>query len=248
MLAPLFIWAFARFAHHRDPVAFRPWLIVLLVTQPIVRAFTLTVDGHQFSTSRDVFTSLFYSPIHTHADGLLIGLLLANLADNRRPTQPGRALLFLTGAVLVAALGRKTSQIVFDFSGSALIFGSLTWLVLSSPRFPSALFGSKIFFVISRLSYGMYLNHQLILEWITPADFGRVRSLGMSLSVANASFAGTVGIASIAGAAVTYCLIEWPFLRLRDQLLGHRMGPPTPPGRSEVVPSSSRKEKKAGAL
>ena len=229
LLAPLIIVAFARFARHRDPSVFRPWLIALLVSQPIARAYTLMFAGHQFSDPSETFTSV-YEPIHTHADGLLIGLLLANLADNRLPTRPGRAIGFVIVAVLIAAVGRKAHQLVFDFTGAALIFGSVTWLVLSLPRPQLSILGSKIFFVISRLAFGIYLNQQLILEWITPAEFGRYLSFFVPLSVANAAFAGIVGMASFAAAVVTYCLVEWPFLKLRDRLLLRRKIHAMPPG------------------
>ena len=69
--------------------------------------------GHNFSDSSDTWASI-YGPIHTHADGLLLGLLLANLADNRLPTRPGRAIGFVIFAVLLAAVGRKAHQLVFD--------------------------------------------------------------------------------------------------------------------------------------
>ena len=61
-----------------------------------------------------------------------------------------------------------------------------------------SILGSKIFFVISRLAFGIYLNQQLILEWITPAQFGRYVSLSVPQSVANATFAAIVGMASFA--------------------------------------------------
>jgi peptidoglycan/LPS O-acetylase OafA/YrhL len=223
LLAPLFILAIAGATRRRDPSLFRPWLIAFLLAQPVIRAVILRFEGDRFSTPHQAFASLFFEPFHTHADGLLIGLLVANLADKHRPDRPGRALGYLVGAACLAAVGRKASQVVFDFSGSALVFGALTWLVLSLPRSSSAFLGSRAFFVISRLSYGMYLNHQLIMEWITPAAYGLVRSLHLPLPVANAAFAGIVAALSAAVAIATYCLIEWPFLRLRDRMLDHRM-------------------------
>jgi peptidoglycan/LPS O-acetylase OafA/YrhL len=242
LLAPLIILAFARFAQHRDPSAFRPWLIALLVSQPIVRAYTLMFAGHKFSNPSDTWASI-YGPIHTHADGLLLGLLLANMADNRLPTRPRRAIGFLIVAVLLAAVGRKAQQLVFDSTGAALIFGSVTWLVLSLPRPQLSIFGSRIFFVTSRLAFGIYLNQQLMLEWITPAQFGRYVSLSVPLSVANVSFAGIVGIASFAGALLTYCLCEWPFLKLRNRLLHRRKGHAMPSGPGELVPSIASEER-----
>ena len=122
LLAPLLILGFVGFTRTSKPSAHRPWLIALLVAQPIIRALTLKFNDHPFSTSNGAFATLLYSPIHTHSDSLLVGLILANLADNRRLDRPGLALAFLIGAVfsrpLAASPGRlcSISQVPPSFS------------------------------------------------------------------------------------------------------------------------------------
>lgn len=221
LLAPLLILLLVRFTGCSSPPAFRQWLILFVITQPLLRGLTLRLEAHRFSSSHDAFASLLYAPIHLHADGLLVGILLANFADAGRPVRLRGALWWLAGAVFLAALGRKVSQPIFDFLGSALIFGSLTWLFLSLPQSSPRALGSRVCFVISRLSFGMYLEHQLIMEWMSPALVSHISSTGMPPAAADASYAVILGLAAAAAATMTYCLIERPFLRLRDHLMGH---------------------------
>jgi peptidoglycan/LPS O-acetylase OafA/YrhL len=75
--------------------------------------------------------------------------------------------------------------------------------------------GDTRWYPISRLSYGMYLNHLIFLPGITAWCVRRTLELSGSLTVA--TYAGIVaGIAvSMGFALVTFVLVERPFLLLR---------------------------------
>jgi peptidoglycan/LPS O-acetylase OafA/YrhL len=101
-----------------------------------------------------------YFPIHTHADGLAAGVLIAwcwvFLPDHVRSTRwrvSVAAAMFVGGIALYAA-----NRILFNFTSLALIFGALT-LLGAGLKNPPALLRWRGFHLISRLSYGIYLNH-----------------------------------------------------------------------------------------
>jgi peptidoglycan/LPS O-acetylase OafA/YrhL len=200
---------------------YRPWLVGVAIALPVIRMLALHGSTIHFATPNAAHAYLYHT-FHTHADALVIGLLLANLTDGRAPQRPGLAIGAVFASLVLTVVGRKLWPAVFDFTSSALVFGSITWLLLSVPRVSATLFGFRLFHVISRLSYGIYLNHQLLLEWFDQDAFRLVRSTGLPLGLGNVAYFVIFTILSAAVAVVSFCVIEWPFLRLRDRLLKPR--------------------------
>jgi hypothetical protein len=172
-----------------------------------------------------------YFPIHTHCDGLVMGLLIANLEASGR-LQHGKRFLSSPWALLVAiglcALLQRIHREAFDFSGLALVFGSATWIALTRG------WGSRIrslhwvFYLFSRLSFGMYLNHEYLAGW-----FGRLAAnhLGVGAlapALRECALFFMFFLLSAAVALVTFCLIEYPFLRYRDVILKRWKSAPRP--------------------
>jgi peptidoglycan/LPS O-acetylase OafA/YrhL len=206
-------------------------LVGLLAVLPLSRALALAPYGP--ASHADTGGALFFvtfGPIHTHADGLVAGLLLAWLAV----VHPGavRSLRFTRNlalpALLVAAgiMLRRVNPDLFAFTGLALIFGAAALFVLRDRSWITTVTRSPVFHVGSRLSYAMYLNHFLVLHFF-------VDRFVTADSVVPFNTFGLLGIyalglvASMAIAAATFLLIESPFLQLRDALL-RESGPSTP--------------------
>lgn len=210
---PLILWAGSRLVPYKRlawvPIA---WLIAL----PVIRAVLFhrhgAVDG---------------SPIHTHSDGLAIGLLIAWLAvfyPERMKTPFWKNALMLVSVVVVAlCLRGKTIRPVFEYSSLALLFGSCALFLLRLAN-PPAWFGWPVFYVISRLSYGIYLNHFFVLEY-------------MRMPIQNRFGSGTAGFLAcwfialfVSGAIafITFAAIELPFLRLRESYVSKRVQTPVP--------------------
>ncbi len=158
-----------------------------------------------------------YFPIHTHADGLAIGLLLAFVTtlypEFFRST---RRLMLSMGVMTAVAVGLyAANRILFSYTSLGLIFGALTCLGISSivlPRFVSW----RGFFVMSRLSYGTYLNHFGLLPLLYSVMPGKLTAPGgprywlcylLSLT------------ACLLFATGTFLAIEYPFLALRSRWL-----------------------------
>jgi peptidoglycan/LPS O-acetylase OafA/YrhL len=122
-------------------------------------------------------------------------------------------------AILVCLILQRLQSEVFDFTGLALVFGALTWFLLLNKRWWLSVLDSRFFYVISRLSYGMYLNHEYMHEWAT-----RVMLRWIPLAKSLPALHETITIALFASLSagvslVTFCAIESPFLHLRDSLL-----------------------------
>ena len=201
----------------RSMRGYRWGLAALLVVVLVVRAATFMVlSGHFFAKDADAFRALYY-PFHTHCDGLIAGLLVANLAVSGAQLpgilkRPGvvvlLSLIFLAGTAALQAD-------VFPFTGLAVFFASLVWWGLQSK---TELLGQHIFYLLSRLSYGMYLNHEYMQHWVVRhmQTLGVVR---MGNATAAACGFAVLAILSMAVSAASFCLIEHPFLMVRTALL-----------------------------
>jgi peptidoglycan/LPS O-acetylase OafA/YrhL len=175
------------------------------------------------------------SPFHTHADGLLLGLVLAWLSvtiPTMTATRPLAANLPLTVTLAVAGVVlRQIDKDAFAFTGLALLYGAMTLFILRDDGATTRWTSFRGFHVISRLSYGMYLNHFLVLSRL-PGWFGdrpmlnaAGRSVGYAQAFSTAQFVplfvGTIA-SSAAIAFVSFCLVERPFLLLRESWLKTR--------------------------
>lgn len=218
IIAPLALYFFAR--RLRVVERCRPWLWAVFCVPAVLRAaIWVESTGHFFKHDPRVFSPIYYHSI-THCDGLIIGLIVANMWQTRTVVKwkwaTPRVLVLL--ALLAAGALHAFQKEIFDFSALALLFGSLVWFgIQARPH----LFDSRLFYWISRLSFGMYLNHEYMAPWV-------VRSLLPHLGLAHSHLlANVVGVVvlvvlSAAIALVTFCMVEHPLLELRKVVLERR--------------------------
>jgi peptidoglycan/LPS O-acetylase OafA/YrhL len=170
------------------------------------------------------------TPIHVHNEALVAGLAIALLAAirphyfARKPTDgfSWRGFVVSLVACSIAAVLYVFDKTIFCFTALALIFGSITlWFLWDRSVFsrPAAW---RLWYPVSRLSYGMYLNHFLLFPSITGWVVKAVIALTGSSTVA--SYAGIVAgiLVSMILAAFTFVLVERPFLLLRSRWLSNR--------------------------
>lgn len=228
----------------------RQFLVIvgLLMLLPLVRY--LTLSAYHGEITRDVIMRIMQLPFHTHADGLLSGLLLSWLSvlkpDQLKPLPLLRNLAWPVILAVTGLLLRNLNQHLFGFSALALIFGGTTLFVLRDRSAFSRLANKHIFYITSRLSYGMYLNHFPIVLFGVPLLLAETASYEPYVSF----FIGypLMVFASMAVAAATFILIESPFLQLRSRWLAATKGvkavgkaelnPELSPERSRVKPVS----------
>src|SRR5690606_6074610 len=131
----------------------------------------------------------------------------------------GFSVLVVAGGL--AALLYNLNSTVFSFTSLALIFGSVTLWLLWDRSWISRPASWRIWYPISRLSYGMYLNHFLfftsINAWVTVAMIERA---GPAVGSLAGIICGT--LISMALAVGTFVCVERPFLLWRDQLRSQR--------------------------
>jgi peptidoglycan/LPS O-acetylase OafA/YrhL len=187
-----------------------------------------------------------YSQFHLHCEPLVAGLAIA-LASVAKPdwfrVEKGqgfsrRGFTFFVVASAVGVALRTLSDRVFPFTALALIYGSLAvWLMLDR-SWVQQVASWRVFYPISRLSYGMYLNHFYVLPMVTVWTVTALRVRGASEPVwfFGGLLAGTA--TSMLVAAMTFLLVEHPFLELRDRRLRTRHEPASPA--VEQAPGQSR--------
>lgn len=211
---PLVLWLGSRFIPVKSLIVVpAAWLIAL----PLLRALTLQVWA-----SAD--ESALYFPFHTHSDGLAVGLLIAWVAafypERMKTAWVKNTIVFVALIALAVLLRNGVSRPIFAFSALALIYGACSLFLLRLPN-PPGWFGWSGFYVISRLSYGIYLNHFWVLDYLPPAikPYIGTGTVGFLLCWCIAWFVAS------AIAFMTFAAVELPFLRMRETFLSHRTAP-----------------------
>jgi peptidoglycan/LPS O-acetylase OafA/YrhL len=200
--------------------AYRKYLVGVLVLLPLLRALTWwRLTGSFSHHDSALWTLRIYLPFHLHADTLVMGLILSNLAVDRE--DDGAALrasrwILPLGALVCLPLVALQRE-VFSFTEIALLFGACARFAISPASTRVPLLGSRFFYVISRLSFGMYLNHRYfesaVLDFVTghvPPESPGLQFVAVYLALA---------AVSALFATVTFCLVEHPFLALRASLM-----------------------------
>lgn len=210
------------------------WVVLaLLASVPLVRVVTrarLVALGLPPQTLAD----RMQYPIHLHCEPLLIGLLIALLSITRpewfTKKAPGhlawRALALMLASTAAGGFLDWYNKDIFAFFALALIFGGATYFGMVDRSVLTRPLHARWFYPISRLSYGMYLNHFVVFPgstaWVVQHGRGLPTTLVFLIGL-------VVAMAiSIAAAVVTFLLIEHPFLQLRASLLANRQRLVTP--------------------
>lgn len=220
VVVPLLLLALVKGAGHRGAAGA---LVALLALLPVSRWLTLASAG-ALDAPQERVTELIYTPIHTHADALVVGVLLAWLWVHGSETwrQPSRVrIAVVVGVAAAIAFGlRALDKDLFAFTALALLFGVATWFGLASRTLAPWLARPRVFAIVSRLAYGTYLNHLFVLRGVGSDAIRAFEPLGTWPAFA-CGFVVTFAL-SLGCAALTFVFVEQPFLDLRDRVLARR--------------------------
>lgn len=156
---------------------------------------------------------------HTHTDGLAIGVILAWFAVFCKDwwrSASGRYWIPALGIGL-GILEHKLHSLTFSFTSLGLLYGGLVIMGLRATT-PNRITAWRGFHVLSRLSYGSYLNNLILLQLIDPFTHNFVAAHGSNLLFFAVWFVCFVLLSNLT-AFVTYSLIELPFLQIRERWL-----------------------------
>jgi peptidoglycan/LPS O-acetylase OafA/YrhL len=221
ILAPLAILLCSRF------LRLRGWWIALVASLLAVSCVRWWTAHNLLAAGVSVakIKTDMYTPFHLHNEGLTVGLMIALLSVsvpallNGTSTRRGHIVAAAGIATLAAVVLRAANGIVFPFLALALIYGSAVAVLLSVGTSRLTILRSRIFYTISRLSYGMYLLHFAVLRSIAPRVAGTLRYIGGQNPLTVLLTLLAVIACSAVLAVVTFVLIEQPFLVLRDRRL-----------------------------
>lgn len=222
LLAPLALLVVARWSKPKVWLYLLPAIAALV---SVARYFTARTMLHHGLSVAAVKTAL-YNPFHLRNEGLLVGLFLAlvsvlrpELIFRRDNTPVRRVVAYACGAVVLGLVLRTINNVVFPFLGLALVFGGAMVVLLMCTGPIRRVMEARPFYVVSRLSYGMYLNHFPILLWILPPLAVATRHyMGATPLTLCLLFVATV-VLSLSISTVLYLAVEKPFLRARDAVL-----------------------------
>jgi peptidoglycan/LPS O-acetylase OafA/YrhL len=185
------------------------WLIAL----PLIRYLTML----KLSDAGARYDAIYF-PFQTHSDGLAVGLLLAwVLVWKPQVLRIGRWLdVVLVGLSVGGFCLWYVVSTVWLFSVVALSYGALTLMLIRLIK--GSPFGSTVFHVTSRLSYGVYLLHPGVLLHIM-AHHEHVFGEGFEAYLAAFVLGGG---ASLILSFLTFSFVELPILKLRDRLIAKK--------------------------
>ena len=215
LFVPALLLATTRFIPFRHQWAPIFGLLCLL---PVIRAVVLAQYGAHAHNDAALFY-VIYTPFHTHADGLVAGLLLAWISVARPALiQTLHFWRNIRAPAILAAAGLALLAVdadLFAFTGLALVYGGFVLFFLRDRSVLSRFTGLRIFHVLSRLSYAMYLNHFVVMHWIPSIWLDASKYLSTTPAFL---FGYAVALAiSVAIASLTFIAIESPFLQFRDR-------------------------------
>ena len=190
-----------------------PWLAIFALI--LARAWGI---AHSVLPEFDLRQKLYF-PIYTHADGLAVGVFLAWLSVFHKDRLHSKTFALLAaGTMLISGLVLyRLNPLLLNFTALGLIYGSLELYGISALPLP-AVFRWRGFYLVSRLSFGLYLNHFIILELMYHWLSGWSRhGIAASWGVYFLCLAASLLVASI-----TFLVIEWPFLRFRARWVDHQ--------------------------
>ncbi len=194
----------------------RMWVVPCVAIAALVLARTWVI-AHSYLLEIDLRGELYF-PIYTHADGLAVGVLLAWLSVFHKPWLRSKKFAAVAAGAMLACgfVLYGINSLLMNFTALGLIYGSLELYGISALPLPGIL-RWRAFYLVSRLSFGLYLNHLFMLDlmhhwfsgWSSRGIFGSWAVYFICLA------------ASLFVAAITFLLIEWPFLRIRARWVDH---------------------------
>ena len=225
LLAPVMLWMIGP----RSMRGYRWGLAALLGVVCVVRGVIYyRLTGGLLGKHPLAFKALYY-PFHTHCDGLITGMIVANLALSFAPGKERVKGLLARPAMLVGLTAVLLSLLVAvhgeseEFAGLGIFFAAVVWWGVKTE---TRLFGQHLFYLLSRLSFGMYLNHEYMEGWVVGRVLPWLGILRIGPVVASVLGSVLLVVCSVAVSAATFCLVEHPFLVLRAALLKRRVVAP----------------------
>jgi peptidoglycan/LPS O-acetylase OafA/YrhL len=210
----------------------RMWIVPCIAIAALVltRAWVI---ANSYVIEIDLRGHLYY-PIYTHADGLAVGVFLAWLSVFHKARLRLKTFAAVAAGTMLACgfVFYAIDSLLLNFTALGLIYGSLELYGISVLPLP-AILRSRVFYLVSRLSFGLYLNHVGMLfvmhNWFSDWSSRSIVGLWAVYFLCLA--------ASLFVAAITFLLIEWPFLRIRARWVDHQRLAANPSARPEIPKS-----------
>ncbi len=211
-------------------------LLAVLLLIPLLARAHLTATSPRLASF--LYQTFRYSWFHLRLDGLVVGVLVAFLYHHRQsrswlasPTAPKILLRLGMLSTLALLLFLPSSPPWSDFSlvwsGTliALAFGVLVLGAALTPNAEAGILGSGVLFFLARISYSLYLTHDLWVLPVTRLGANLLDPLGLPVGTRLGIHFAVFFVTATAAATVYYYLLEKPAILLKDRFSIARLRP-----------------------
>ncbi len=199
------------------------FIAALYLSAPLIRFFVYYFNAGE--QPYQVFDSLFHRPAHTRYDSIVIGILAFELYKNWNiiPQNPNRtrelSLLFLgifcLSVTSFVPYSFSVYYTVFRFNFSNIGYILVMLASIHPLSWVGKFLGARVFAPFARVSYGMYLWHMVAIFFASVKLKVRTDTISW---VEFSTALGTGLVYAILFALLSYFLVEYPFLSLKNKL------------------------------
>lgn len=222
IIIPTLVFVCAHVFKFKTLRSYRRLLFAMLFLPILTRGLTWYYLTGFETFDMNLYRFYIYRPIHTHFDGLIVGLLLSNIAVDKSfkvPRIMKSPYLFLVSMTLVGVFLKLSQKVLFTYFALSIIFGAFFWMVTNKENFITKILSIKPFYTLAKVSFGVYLVHHPILWALDEAGW-------FTLNMPSAALLwlsyGVVFTLSCVFCCVTYVMVEAPFIAWRNDLLKAR--------------------------
>lgn len=219
IIAPLLLIIASRYLKN-EYKSYRPLLWFLFILPTLNRFLYWNIFNSFPQFDLNIYMKNIYRPLHTHSEGLIAGMLIANYyQDKESHFHKLKDLInyLLPLSLFIMAISYK-SKVIFNFTGISIGFSALLIYALIKDNWLTSILSSKFLYVISKTSFAIYLIHIHVIRNLVHRPTIKLLAVGHPI-LETIWVLIFVLFYSVLISSILYLMVEKPFMILRSKYL-----------------------------